>query len=140
MIVVSIFANSVQAFASGFGVLLEAPHKTVVGGPHVLEGRVDQRGRFAKINLHTITLEDTRQRFAKESFERYPYPLSLSQRDIPQTIPQAGSIPHRPGRSVERPIFWTLIDNPPPEQVVQDPVVMRLNVTSMDLIQSSQGH
>ena len=111
-----------------------------MGGPHLLKGRVNQRRRIAKLNLHAIILEDTHQCFAKESFDRYPYPLSLSQSDVPQAIPQVGGIPHRPGRSVEGPIFRTMVDNPPSEQVVQNPIVVRLNLTPMDLIQPSQGY
>ena len=140
MIVVGIFANPVHTFTSGFGILLEALHQVVVGGPHILEGRIDQRVRFAKIHFQAIILGGTCQRFVKGGFERYPYPLSFSQRDVPQTISQAGGIPHRPGRRVKRPIFRTLIDDPPPEQMVQDPVVMRLKMTPVNLIQPSQGY
>ena len=83
MIVVRIFANSIHAVIGHLRVLLQALHQVVVGDPHILESRVNQRGRLAKVNLHTIILEDTRQRFAKEGFERYPYPLSLSQGNVP---------------------------------------------------------
>ena len=111
-----------------------------MGGPHVLKGHVNQRGRFANFHLQTIILQNTCQHFAKESLERYPYPLSLSQSDFPQTVPQAGSISHRPGQSIKRPIFWAMVNNPSPEQVVQRSIIVRLEMTSVNLIQLSQGH